>query len=90
LGGAGGSKTCTACTIVKYQLTHMSQVATVDEPVSMANGHQSTCPYCKCDSCKDQWKVKSNADGSPGVITSWDFRKRGDCPNSRSSSKNRK
>jgi hypothetical protein len=65
----------------------MSQVATVEEPVPMANGHQSTCPYCKCNSCKGQWEVKSSADGSPGVITSWDFRKHNDCPNSRSKKK---
>jgi hypothetical protein len=65
---------------VKYRLTHPSQVANVTDPVTMADGHQRSCPYCKCDHCSSKWKVKSNTDGSPGVITNWDFTKKAHCP----------
>jgi len=68
-GGAGGSKLCKVCTIVKYRLNSVSQVGSVPEPVPMTKGHQTKCPYCKCQGCKQQLKVKlSSQPGSQGLM----------------------
>jgi hypothetical protein len=80
LGGAGGTKTCKVCTVVQYRLTSVSEVSTAAALVSMANGHQASCPYCKCTGCRQQWELKANPDGTPRQITNWDFHKKDQCP----------
>jgi hypothetical protein len=90
LGGLGGAKTCIVCTIKKYKLTHPSMVDDAAEPVLMANGHQASCPHCKCKGCRQQWEVKPQPDGSPGVITSWEFYTKAQCPYPKEDKKKKK
>jgi hypothetical protein len=66
LGGAGGSKTCTACTIVKYRLTHMSQLATVR---IWATIRRVPCQIrAEIGCCSDIPPIKTSRPNFPGSV----------------------
>lgn len=59
-GGAGGTKSCVPCTMIKYSLSSAAEARCHSKAVLMNRDHQRPpamggCQICKCTGCKKNW-----------------------------------
>jgi hypothetical protein len=68
------------CTIVKYQLSHVSLVSSTAEPSLHGHGAPEHMPLLQVQGLQAAVGGQGQPRWHSGQITSWDFHKKAECP----------